>query len=129
MVVKRLIPVHICWKSNCVLIGRLAFQLFPANARLRRCFIFIFITSSSLTLCKYIYVQVSIPEIDIFVFNSLNDMNCYISVNGGWGDWSDYGGCTGNCGTGAQTRTRVCDNPIPQHGGADCLGEPESIPC
>ena len=53
-------------------------------------------------------------------------------VNGGWSAWSAYGACSVTaCGTsGTQTRTRVCNNPAPAYGGADCSGLPsESISC
>ncbi|KAJ8314516.1 hypothetical protein KUTeg_006666 [Tegillarca granosa] len=43
-------------------------------------------------------------------------------IDGGWTDWSGWGTCTKTCGTGSQTRTRSCTNPIAQHGGQDCVG-------
>ncbi len=44
-------------------------------------------------------------------------------VDGGWSDWSDPGGCSVACGDGTKTLTRICDNPEPQDGGADCQGQ------
>ncbi|XP_066934997.1 uncharacterized protein [Clytia hemisphaerica] len=44
------------------------------------------------------------------------------AVDGGWGDWSSYGGCSKTCGGGKKIRTRKCDRPKPQNGGANCVG-------
>ena len=54
-----------------------------------------------------------------------------VSVNGGWGDtWSDYSECSVSCGEGVEIRTLPCDNPAPEFGGNDCVGNPEeSRPC
>ena len=41
-------------------------------------------------------------------------------VNGGWSEWRDWEVCPVSCGGGDQSRTRVCDNPKPEHGGVDC---------
>ena len=40
------------------------------------------------------------------------------SVNGGYGDWSDWGSC--DCDDMTQTRTRSCDNPTPINDGFTC---------
>ena len=54
----------------------------------------------------------------------------YLSVNGGWSEWSAYDECSESCGSGTHTRTRSCDNPAPENGGDDC-GEltEETDPC
>ena len=44
-------------------------------------------------------------------------------VDGGFSDWEEWGPCTAPCGGGDQTRPRRCDNPSPQFGGLDCIGE------
>ena len=47
-----------------------------------------------------------------------------VPVDGGWGTWSAFGGCsiTGpNC-AGNKIRTRSCDDPPPSNGGAECDG-------
>ncbi|XP_050412065.1 coadhesin isoform X1 [Patella vulgata] len=58
-------------------------------------------------------------------------------VNGGWSDWSEweeYDECSALCGTGEmdQWRSRTCNNPAPDFGGADCSGvslENRTIDC
>ena len=43
------------------------------------------------------------------------------TVNGGYGEWSEFGECTATCGTlGFQKKTRVCNNPAPRNGGEPC---------
>merc|ERR1739844_806667 len=42
------------------------------------------------------------------------------TVDGGWGDWSEWKACPVSCGGGYQNRTRLCDNPSPQFEGEDC---------
>ncbi|KAK7448538.1 hypothetical protein BaRGS_00040086 [Batillaria attramentaria] len=44
-------------------------------------------------------------------------------VAGGWGDWTIWSECTQTCGGGQQNRHRLCNNPQPQAGGQDCVGE------
>jgi hypothetical protein len=43
-------------------------------------------------------------------------------VDGGYTDWSQWDTCTVTCGGGSQERYRNCTNPVPQYGGADCMG-------
>ncbi|CAH1772619.1 unnamed protein product, partial [Owenia fusiformis] len=42
-------------------------------------------------------------------------------IDGAWSDWSAFGSCTNTCGGGTKTRSRLCDNPAPDHGGDACL--------
>ncbi|XP_060086023.1 uncharacterized protein LOC132565398 [Ylistrum balloti] len=63
-----------------------------------------------------------------------NEINC--PIDGNWGNWSEYSACTNlnkadrKCGDGQRLRTRDCDNPAPQYGGATCPGSSSSsIPC
>jgi Thrombospondin type 1 domain len=44
-------------------------------------------------------------------------------VDGGWGNWSDWGPCSRPCGAGVSMQTRECDHPTPVHGGSFCIGE------
>ncbi|PFX30360.1 hemicentin-1-like isoform X2 [Stylophora pistillata] len=51
-------------------------------------------------------------------------------VNGNWSTWTDWTLCSKVCNGGEQTRSRECNNPAPQHGGNDCLGDKrETRPC
>ena len=48
---------------------------------------------------------------------------CYFfAVDGGFTPYSNYSVCTKTCGTGVQTRTRSCSNPLPLFGGRNCSG-------
>ena len=46
----------------------------------------------------------------------------FCPVNGGWSSWSDFSTCSKQCGIGIKKRSRKCTNPVPQYGGADCVG-------
>ena len=48
-----------------------------------------------------------------------------------WGSWSSWGSCSETCGkSGVKTRTRSCNNPLPQHGGDSCKTQStDSINC
>ncbi|XP_078681199.1 uncharacterized protein LOC144916083 [Branchiostoma floridae x Branchiostoma belcheri] len=43
-------------------------------------------------------------------------------VHGGWSDWVD-GDCSATCGFGMMTQIRICNNPEPANGGAECTRE------
>ncbi|XP_053403013.1 hemicentin-1-like [Mercenaria mercenaria] len=49
-----------------------------------------------------------------------NSQNC--PIDGNWGDWSQWSTCSATCGNQTISRTRSCDNPAAQYGGADCSG-------
>ena len=44
------------------------------------------------------------------------------SVDGGWGPWSDWSGCSSSCGNGQRFRVRSCNNLPTANGGAPCRG-------
>ena len=46
-----------------------------------------------------------------------------LAIDGGWGPWSTWSLCSGECGTGIQTRYRNCNKPEPKHGGKPCAGD------
>ncbi|ROL45909.1 Complement component C8 beta chain [Anabarilius grahami] len=49
-----------------------------------------------------------------------------LAVDGSWACWSSWSTCSGK----TQQRTRQCNNPAPQNGGAACLGpQEESADC
>ncbi|XP_021354696.1 neurogenic locus notch homolog protein 1-like, partial [Mizuhopecten yessoensis] len=56
---------------------------------------------------------------------------CEIAVvDGSWSSWGNWSVCSSTCGNGTSTRKRLCNNPTPDNGGNDCLGEAtETIVC
>ena len=52
-------------------------------------------------------------------------------MDGAWGSWNAYESCSTTCGSdGTKTRTRSCDSPPPNHGGAECQGgDSQTEPC
>ncbi|XP_063244172.1 uncharacterized protein LOC134543199 isoform X2 [Bacillus rossius redtenbacheri] len=59
------------------------------------------------------------------------DLGTDCPVAGGWGMWTPWGPCLGECGReGRRVRTRACDNPRPQRGGEPCVGaSSDAEPC
>ena len=52
----------------------------------------------------------------------LDDLNdTFLTVNGNWGEWSGFGGCSTTCGGGSHQRKRLCNNPPAAFGGLECL--------
>ena len=50
-----------------------------------------------------------------------NENACH--VNGGWSNPGEWSACSAACGGGTQSRSKICNNPAPANGGADCSGE------
>ena len=51
-------------------------------------------------------------------------------IDGHWGKWSSWSSCSKSCGEGQITRSRRCDDPVPNNGGANCIGlEMMTSPC
>ncbi|XP_035690797.1 uncharacterized protein LOC118425782, partial [Branchiostoma floridae] len=67
------------------------------------------LTACSICTCK------AVGETDV--------LNCLPTVDGGWSPWSEFTSCSVHYGLGLQTRTRTCDNPLPQNNGAMCEGQ------
>lgn len=44
-------------------------------------------------------------------------------LDGQWGAWAAWQGCSVTCGSGSRRRYRNCDNPSPDFGGAACAGD------
>lgn len=45
-------------------------------------------------------------------------------IDGWWSSWSGWSACSLSCGWWVQNRTRVCNNPLAQNGGANCVWSP-----
>ncbi len=71
------------------------------------------IFTQSFTLLKLTLTKLTLPNIKLLVF---------FTVNGNWGNWEVWGSCSLTCGSGSQSRTRLCNNPAPSNGGAVCVG-------
>ena len=41
-------------------------------------------------------------------------------VDGQWGEWGPWSKCTASCDGGERIAYRLCNDPLPQHGGANC---------
>ena len=50
-----------------------------------------------------------------------------VIVDGNWGAWASHGSCSRTCGGGEQQWNRECDDPAPEHGGAECTGNKTSM--
>ncbi|MED6275796.1 Hemicentin-1, partial [Characodon lateralis] len=48
-------------------------------------------------------------------------------VDGNWGLWQPWGGCSASCGGGERTRVRICNSPSPSNGGRPCPGDPTQL--
>ncbi|XP_021339260.1 hemicentin-1-like [Mizuhopecten yessoensis] len=49
-------------------------------------------------------------------------MIIHCPINGNWSSWRPWSDCSTTCGGGIKNRTRICDNPAPEHLGLDCDG-------
>nr|XP_006825727.1 PREDICTED: uncharacterized protein LOC102807433 [Saccoglossus kowalevskii] len=77
---------------------------------------------TSLAYCSYG------NALDAHVCTNQQDVVVFCAVDGGWGKWSAWSDNLVDCGWGNRTRTRLCDNPLPQDGGMPCIGnDMESI--
>ena len=51
-----------------------------------------------------------------------NMIYCDFSVDGEWGSWGSFGGCSATCGGGVMEKFRSCNSPPAQYGGKKCVG-------
>jgi hypothetical protein len=69
-----------------------------------------------------------LPHNNILEIYGMKDLEA--PIPGGWGNWSEWGACSTQCGTGIMQRTRTCTNPSPAFGGAQCSGPTiDTTPC
>ncbi|XP_063689600.1 uncharacterized protein LOC134822438 [Bolinopsis microptera] len=57
-----------------------------------------------------------------FIGLKAGNMDCFIEIDGGLSAFGQWSACSTYCGEGQQTRERICNNPAPANGGADCEG-------
>ena len=48
-------------------------------------------------------------------------------IHGGFSNWGPFGACSKTCGTGHKSRERACNNPAPQFGGNNCVGNLQEL--
>ena len=70
---------------------------------------------------KASYQEHSPQQISIKCVSSIP--SSHVTVNGRYGEWSQWEECSSSCDRGTRTRTRECNNPPPQYGGSACQGE------
>jgi hypothetical protein len=44
----------------------------------------------------------------------------YVIINGGYSAWGGWSECSVSCGVGTRSRSRKCNNPVPENGGIGC---------
>ena len=72
-----------------------------------------------LLVLKHITSQVTI---EAFNFHH-HGLKFVFSVDGGFDLWSAWTTCSETCGTGTQSRSRTCTNPVPANLGQNCTGD------
>ena len=71
-------------------------------------------------------------NICVSVKSGVRQLTC-CAVDGYWGQWTQWSACSFTCGSGIQTRTRVCVPPL--YRGLECVGDSqqtrtcEVVPC
>ena len=90
----------------------------------------IFVIFYTFTFLKHLYKPFLIPcgtRDEQWCFNGFCVWKSHTDlapkpVDGTWGDWSSWDGCSRTCGVGIQYRARTCQ--MPQHGGVNrCQGD------
>ena len=77
-------------------------------------------------LCAiWISVQVTYSVHHVLVshrFNTYIYHSMLLIVHGGWSGWTDFSDCPKPCNGSQYFRTRLCNDPPPNHGGLPCDG-------
>jgi len=61
----------------------------------------------------------------VYIFTNLIILLRIFVLDAVWTNWSGWSMCSVTCGTGAISRSRVCDNSPPARDGAKCTGPNE----
>lgn len=75
-------------------------------------------------LLKMVFYIKENEGVSVFLNLKLDILNKLwsFSVDGKYGDWSEFNKCSVSCGGGTQRKTRACNNPASAFGGRTCEG-------
>ena len=91
---------------------------------------------SLLALCKR-SLRLAHAALERAIYLRQLTLKSVLDVDGGYGEWTLWSGCSEECGGGQRSRTRACDNPLPKGSGKDCsslgndteIGSCGTMPC
>lgn len=70
---------------------------------------------------------ISLSKYGHHVIDNISDTtycsSCCCVVDGGWSSWGEWSRCSTSCEEGIRERDRECDNPTPDNGGIECIGD------
>ena len=83
-------------------------------------------------MCKndYIHIHIFVHVNSQLLYSWTQNTKSWLfglTVNGAWGAWTLWSGCSHTCGGGYRSRTRQCNSPAPSNGGSNCNGIPFDI--
>ena len=78
----------------------------------------IMLKSDNVFLATALLLFAIVYYVYLFIISVINDV--VLVINGNWGTWESWSGCSSSCGIGQRSRSRACDSPSPSIGGLPC---------